>query len=112
MNIIDSVARSSQRPKRLMTRRDGPESPSPSPRAGRAAPGRPPPTPGTLSRTSVGLIGSSVAGALAGERRLVLHDVVLRARRVRILVRPAVHDGDLARPVAVRWRGRRRPLQP
>src|SRR5688500_13134545 len=113
MNIIDIVPSISQIPKRAMSRgeRSGRSPPAPSryPWPGPAGP----PAPGRgsrRSRISLGLIAISVA-ALAGQRRLVLHHVILRGVGVPVLVRPPVDGRDLARPVPVRGSGRGRPLE-
>src|SRR5438046_483767 len=117
MNIIVRVPRNSHSPKRAGSKKtSGPSRPpSPSP------PGPPPPGPprsragrGDFRRTSVLMPARSLRGLqlLLGRRqRLGLHHVVLREVRVGVLVRPAVHLRDRARPVSMR-RGRgRRPLE-
>src|SRR5262245_36272266 len=106
------VPRKSHRPKLAASAPkggEGPRRPS-SPRSG-ARGGAPP---SSIPAGTSWRVPSSVMGLVRGLHagRVRLHHVVARGLGVGVLVGPAVHGRDLARPVAVgRWRGGG-PLQP
>src|SRR5262245_34859797 len=114
MNSMVTVPRNASRPKRVgsPSRPGEPPPRGPSPPSGPSPPapgGRGPETSGArLSRTSVTML---LRGLLPDGSGVRLHHVVGVHPGHAVVVRPAVDLGDLARPVPVPRRGRRRPLQ-
>src|SRR5207237_4617093 len=114
MNSMETVPRKAQRPNWAGSRAalgPPPSSPRPIGPCPVGAPGRS--TRGTgrgarASRISVAMIS---VPRFDGQRRLVLHHEILRRARIAVLVGPTMDLGDGPRPVAMRGRGRGRPLE-
>src|SRR5687768_1256046 len=102
MKSMVTVPRNTHSPKRVGSApKDGAGPPPPSPPPGSGTRGGAPASP-VIAGASLTVPSNTMSLAAGGHAgRLVLHHVVARGLGVAVFVRPAVHGGDLARPVAV-----------